>query len=257
MATSTTFPPRCRSQALQPNEAVHRRGGSFGLAQPLRRHRHRRVGAVQGLRGRASRQGTDTGFHLLGRKPPNGRTTSTASTARWPRSATTRSSPSGLARALEAHVRTTPYRVATQARVLAAQSRAPVGPVRAGRNQVRVLGAERRRREKGIEQRFDRKNTLVIAAGRVQRRRMALRALEEDGNGLIDGPVVTEPNIGPEDGRFVIRFRNDPPFDPAGRSLYDSITLMSCTAPARRSRRARTARRPSRCGVLAAIAARR
>jgi hydroxybutyrate-dimer hydrolase len=60
---------------------------------------------------------------------------------------------------------------------------------------------------------------------------MALRALEEDGKGLIDGLVVTEPNIGPEDGRFVIRFGNDPPFDPAGRSLYDSMTLMSVYAP--------------------------
>ena len=59
---------------------------------------------------------------------------------------------------------------------------------------------------------------------------MALRALEEDGKGLIDGLVVTEPNIGPEDGRFVIRFGDDPPFDPAGRSLYDSITLMSVYA---------------------------
>ncbi|HEX6156322.1 MAG TPA: 3-hydroxybutyrate oligomer hydrolase family protein, partial [Burkholderiales bacterium] len=79
-------------------------------------------------------------------------------------------------------------------------------------------------------QRFDRKNTLVIAAGASNGGGMALRALEEDGKGLIDGLVVTEPNIGPEDGRFVIRFGSDAPFDPAGRTLYDSITLMSVYA---------------------------
>jgi hydroxybutyrate-dimer hydrolase len=79
--------------------------------------------------------------------------------------------------------------------------------------------------------RFDRKNTIVIAAGASNSGGMALRALEDDGKGLIDGLVVTEPNIGPEDGRFVIRFADEPPFDPAGRSLYDSMTLMSVYAP--------------------------
>ena len=78
--------------------------------------------------------------------------------------------------------------------------------------------------------RFDRKNTLVIAAGASNGGGMALRALEDDEKGLIDGLVVTEPNVGPEDGRFVIRFGNDPPFDPAGRSIYDSMTLMSVYA---------------------------
>jgi hydroxybutyrate-dimer hydrolase len=81
------------------------------------------------------------------------------------------------------------------------------------------------------KRRFDRKNTLVIAAGASNGGGMALRALEDDAKGLIDGLVVTEPNIGPEDGRFVIRFGSDPPFDPAGRSIYDSMTLMSVYAP--------------------------
>jgi hydroxybutyrate-dimer hydrolase len=80
------------------------------------------------------------------------------------------------------------------------------------------------------KRRFDRKNTLVIAAGASNGGGMALRALEDDGKGLIDGLVVTEPNIGPEDGRFVIRFGDDPPFDPAGRSIYDSMTVMSVYA---------------------------
>ena len=78
--------------------------------------------------------------------------------------------------------------------------------------------------------RFDRKNTLVIAAGASNGGGVALRALEEDGKGLIDGLVVTEPSIQPRDGRFVIKFGADAPFDPAGRSLYDSITLMSVYA---------------------------
>ena len=80
------------------------------------------------------------------------------------------------------------------------------------------------------KRRFDRKNTIVIAAGASNGGGMALRALEDD-EGLIDGPVVTEPNIGPEDGRFVIRFGTDAPFDPAGTSIYDSMTLISVYAP--------------------------
>jgi hydroxybutyrate-dimer hydrolase len=79
--------------------------------------------------------------------------------------------------------------------------------------------------------RFDAKNTVVIAAAASNGGGMALRALEKDGKGLIDGLVVTEPNIGPQDGGIAIRFGNDAPFQPAGRSLYDSITLMSVFAP--------------------------
>jgi hydroxybutyrate-dimer hydrolase len=81
------------------------------------------------------------------------------------------------------------------------------------------------------KRRFDKKNTLVIAAGASNGAGMALRALEDDERGLIDGLVVTEPNIGPQDGHFVIRFGADAPFDPAGRTIYDSITLMSVFAP--------------------------
>ncbi len=79
--------------------------------------------------------------------------------------------------------------------------------------------------------RFDAKNTLVIAAGASNGGGMSLRALEKDGKGLIDGLVVTEPNIGPQDGGVAIRFGNDAPFMPAGRSIYDSMTLMSVYAP--------------------------
>jgi hydroxybutyrate-dimer hydrolase len=79
--------------------------------------------------------------------------------------------------------------------------------------------------------RFEARNTLVIAAGASNGGGMSLRALEKDGKGLIDGLVVTEPNIGPQDGGVAIRFGNDAPFMPAGRSIYDSMTLMSVYAP--------------------------
>jgi hydroxybutyrate-dimer hydrolase len=77
---------------------------------------------------------------------------------------------------------------------------------------------------------FDKRNTVVIAAGASNGGGMGLRALEADGEGLIDGVVVTEPNIQPRDGRFTIKVGDEPPFDPRGRSLYDSITLMSVYA---------------------------
>ena len=83
----------------------------------------------------------------------------------------------------------------------------------------------------GKGRRFNRGNTLVIAAGASNGGGMALRALEDDRANLIDAVVVTEPNIGPRDGGIAIRFGSDAPFDPAGRSLYDSITLMSVYAP--------------------------
>lgn len=78
--------------------------------------------------------------------------------------------------------------------------------------------------------RFDPKNTLVIAAGASNGGGMALRALEQDAEGVIDGLVVTEPSIGPQDGGFAIQFGSDAPFRPAGRSIYDSMTLMSVFA---------------------------
>ena len=80
------------------------------------------------------------------------------------------------------------------------------------------------------KKRFSRKNTLVIAAGASNGAGTALRALEQDGEGLIDGLVVTEPNIDPEAGRFVIRLGSEAPFDPAGRTIYDSMTMMSVYA---------------------------
>ena len=175
-------------------------------------------------------KGTDTGFHLLGPESaafavddldgvygPVDEVGEDAQFALRP------------SRALDAYIAADPYRVATK------HAHSQINPERlwgsyglAGIEFAFWALSDHFERKGG--KRFDRRNTLVIAAGASNGGGMALRALEEDGKGLIDGLVVTEPNIGPEAGRFVIRFGDDPPFDPAGRSLYDSITLMSVYA---------------------------
>ena len=175
-------------------------------------------------------KGTDTGFHLLGKEAAawavNDLTGVYGSTAAVGEDAqfALRASP-----ALEAYVAANPYRIATK------HAHSQLNPERLW-GQFALEGIEfafwalNDHFDKKGGKRYDRDNTLVIAAGASNGGGMALRALEEDGKGLIDGLVVTEPNIGPEDGRFVIRFGSDAPFDPAGRSLYDSITLMSVYA---------------------------
>ncbi len=179
-------------------------------------------------------KGTDTGFHLLGKEAAAwavndlaGMYGSTAAIGEDAQFAL-RSSP-----ALEAYVAANPFRIATK------HAHSQLNPERLW-GQFALEGIEfafwalndhfDKKGNPHGDKRFDRKNTLVIAAGASNGGDVALRALEEDGKGLIDGLVVTEPNIGPEDGRFVIRFGSDAPFDPAGRSLYDSITLMSVYA---------------------------
>jgi len=183
-------------------------------------------GCVVALPGK----GTDTGFHLLGPEAADwavddldgvyGSAAAIGDDAQF----ALKPSP-----ALDAYVKANPYRVATK------HAHSQANPERLwGRFALDgiefAFWALNDHYEKKGGQRFDRKNTLVIAAGASNGGGMALRALEEDGKGLIDGLVVTEPNIGPEDGRFVIRFGGDAPFDPAGRTLYDSITLMSVYA---------------------------
>jgi hydroxybutyrate-dimer hydrolase len=175
-------------------------------------------------------KGTDTGFHLLGAESaefaiddlsgvygPVDEVGEDAQFALRP------------SRALDAYVAANPYRVATK------HAHSQINPERLW-GSFGLAGIEfafwalNDHFEKKGNKRFDRRNTLVIAAGASNGGGMALRALEEDGKGLIDGLVVTEPNAVPEDGRFVIRFGDDPPFDPAGRSIYDSMTLMSVYA---------------------------
>jgi hydroxybutyrate-dimer hydrolase len=175
-------------------------------------------------------KGTDTGFHLLGKEAAAWAVNDLAgvygSTAAIGEDAQFALRPSP---ALEAYVAANPYRIATK------HAHSQLNPERLW-GQFALEGIEfafwalNDHFEKRGGKRYDRKNTLVIAAGASNGGGVALRALEEDGKGLIDGLVVTEPNIGPEDGRFVIRFGSDAPFDPAGRSLYDSITLMSVYA---------------------------
>jgi hydroxybutyrate-dimer hydrolase len=175
-------------------------------------------------------KGTDTGFHLLGPEASEfavdnldgvyGRVDEVGEDAQF----ALRSS-----RALDAYIAANPFRIATK------HAHSQINPERLW-GSFGLAGIEfafwalNDHFEKKGSKRFDRKNTLVIAAGASNGGGMALRALEEDGKGLIDGLVVTEPNAVPEDGRFVIRFGDDPPFDPAGRSLYDSMTLMSVYA---------------------------
>ena len=175
-------------------------------------------------------KGTDTGFHLLGAEAAEfavdnldgvyGPVDEVGDDAQF----ALRSS-----RALDAYIATSPYRIATK------HAHSQINPERLW-GSFGLAGIEfafwalNNHFEKKGAKRFDRRNTLVIAAGASNGGGVALRALEEDGKGLIDGLVVTEPNAVPEDGRFVIRFGDDPLFDPAGRSLYDSMTLMSVYA---------------------------
>jgi hydroxybutyrate-dimer hydrolase len=132
-------------------------------------------------------------------------------------------------RALEAYVAANPYRVATK------HAHSQINPERLW-GEFGLRGIEfafwalnDQFGGKGRE-RFNPGNTLVIAAGASNGGGMALRALEDDREGLIDAVVVTEPNIGPRDGRITIRFGSDAPFDPGGRTIYDSMTLMSVYA---------------------------
>jgi hydroxybutyrate-dimer hydrolase len=175
-------------------------------------------------------KGTDTGFHLLGPEAAEfavdnldgvyGPVDEVGEDAQF----ALRPSP-----ALDAYVAANPYRIATK------HAHSQINPERLW-GSFGLAGIEfafwalNDHFEKKGGKRFDRNNTLVLAAAASNGGGMALRALEHDGTGLIDGLVVTEPNAVPEDGRFVIRFGDDPPFDPAGRSIYDSMTLMSVYA---------------------------
>ena len=78
--------------------------------------------------------------------------------------------------------------------------------------------------------RFHRKNTLVIAAGASNGGGMALRALEDDAEELIDGLVVTEPNIPPQDAGSRSSSAPTRRSGPRPHYIYDSMTLMSLYA---------------------------
>jgi hydroxybutyrate-dimer hydrolase len=79
---------------------------------------------------------------------------------------------------------------------------------------------------------FDRTNTKVIATGVSNGGGAAIRAAEQDDaiNPLIDAVVVSEPQVQPTPGDFVIRFR-DEDFKNHSRSLLDTATLMNLYAP--------------------------
>ena len=77
--------------------------------------------------------------------------------------------------------------------------------------------------------RFEAHNTIVIASGVSNGAGASVRALEQDKHGLIDGLVVTEPSLNPRQEQFLIEYGENI-FDPAGQTLYDSITLMGTYA---------------------------
>jgi hydroxybutyrate-dimer hydrolase len=72
--------------------------------------------------------------------------------------------------------------------------------------------------------------TMVIASGVSNGAGTAVRALEADHRGLIDGLVVSEPSLNPRKGNYRIKFGDNVPFDPDGGTLYDSISLMGTYA---------------------------
>jgi hydroxybutyrate-dimer hydrolase len=171
-------------------------------------------------------KGTDSGFHLLGGDASNfavndldgvyGRADEVGDAAQFA------VKPS---RELDAYLAENPHRVATK------HAHSQLNPERLW-GDFALAGIEFAlwALSDHYKKPFDKENTLVIAAAASNGGGMALRALEKDAKGLIDGLVVTEPNIGPQDGGVAIRFGTDAPFKPAGRSLYDSITLMSLYA---------------------------
>jgi hydroxybutyrate-dimer hydrolase len=68
-------------------------------------------------------------------------------------------------------------------------------------------------------------NTIVIAAGVSNGGGSAVRAAEEDKFGLIDGLVVSEPNVTPNfQAPFTIMFENNPPFSDHSKSIFDYIS---------------------------------
>ncbi len=175
-------------------------------------------------------KGTDTGFHLLGAEAA-AFAVDDLDGVYGPAEALGDEAQFALrpSRALDAYLAANPYRVATKHAHSQINPERLWGEFTLGSIEFAFWALNQHFDRKGGK-RFDRRNTLVIAAGASNGGGMALRALEEDGKGLIDGLVVTEPNIQPQSGRFVIRFGDEPPFDPNGRSLYDSITLMSVYA---------------------------
>jgi hydroxybutyrate-dimer hydrolase len=107
---------------------------------------------------------------------------------------------------------------------------------------------------------FDRTNTKVMATGVSNGGGAAILAAEQDDaiKPLIDAVVVSEPQVQPTPGDFVIRFRNEE-FKNHSRSLLDTATLMNLYAPCAAfvldnsdPSSANQQRRAQRCGQLRA-----
>jgi hydroxybutyrate-dimer hydrolase len=71
-------------------------------------------------------------------------------------------------------------------------------------------------------------NTIVIGSSVSNGGGASLRAAETDGFGLIDGVVVSEPNVNPPPGRpFSIAQDDRRPYRHAGKPLYDYVTRIN------------------------------
>ncbi|MGD9212775.1 MAG: 3-hydroxybutyrate oligomer hydrolase family protein, partial [Desulfobacteraceae bacterium] len=82
-----------------------------------------------------------------------------------------------------------------------------------------------------LEDEYTPENTLVIAAGISDGGGAALRALENDTKGLIDGLVVSQPNINPDSAnKFEIKIGTKR-FNGHGTSFFENSTLMGIYAP--------------------------
>jgi hydroxybutyrate-dimer hydrolase len=179
-------------------------------------------------------KGTDTGFHLLGPEA-SGYAVDDVDGIYGPAEAIGGAAQFAVAPSarLDAYLALNPHRIATK------HAHSQINPERLwGRFVLQSIEfafwALNDHLEATDQTALSRKNTIVIAAGVSNGGGSSLRAVEMDRTGLIDGVVVTEPSIGPEAGRYSIQFGSDPPFDPAGRSTYDAVTMMgvyaSCAA---------------------------
>jgi hydroxybutyrate-dimer hydrolase len=78
-----------------------------------------------------------------------------------------------------------------------------------------------------------RKRTLVIASGISNGGGAVLRAVEADGEGLLDGAVVSEPNVSPGAGPPIsIRMGERPAFEGQALPLFDHVLLHYLLQPA-------------------------
>lgn len=83
----------------------------------------------------------------------------------------------------------------------------------------------------GLRARFDKRNTLVIAAGVSNGGGAAVAAAERDKRGLIDGVAVTEPNVQAKPAPGTSILQGVMPIEGFGKTLIDYFTLGNLYQP--------------------------